>query len=67
MAGKRVQLGALTITTRVPGDVVSTARIGIKQEIRNAKVSGTKTPRERLDTSGPTVTPRTFPPTPLVR
>ena len=63
-----VKLGGVTLRTRVPGDVVSTAHTGIAQEIRNTKMSGTQTPRTKRDNSiGPKVSPHTFPPTPLIR
>lgn len=61
-----MKLGGVTLRTQLPGDVVSRNRTSVTTEVPTTEVSGTKTPRVRR-APGPTVSPRTFPPTPLVR
>ena len=67
---RTVPLGGLRVQARLEGDVVSTARISVTQEMASASVANAKArkqPGVQLEPSGPTVTPKTFPPTPLVR
>lgn len=64
---RTVPLGGLQVKARLEGDVVSTARIGVSQEMAMAGAKNAVGPRAQLANSGPTVTPKTFPPTPLVR